>query len=202
MAKRQSSLVAFGFTKTVKHRGKVTEVNIPTMVIEDYEKLFKCSSCPKRFLEKRVLVVHMKYLHPPTTTSKCHQIVPKKTETVETVKIVLSEIVTSVDKEVRIPTIEDVEEEQARTRTGRRGNDRREKHTTIKQSNVIDDFEASATQDELAVENFFPLNGNGPAYAASDPITRHRTRSHSLSSPVFGMRWRVANKYGCSRSRN
>ena len=73
--------------------------------------------------------------------------------TVETVvKIVLSEIVTSVDKEVRIPTIEDVEEEQTRARTGTKGNDRREKHTTIQKSNVIDDFEAGVTHDELAVK--------------------------------------------------
>lgn len=57
----QLTLGAFGFTVKIKHNKKLVDVAIPKTVDEEETKRFPCKYCPKRFLEKKGLVVHEQF---------------------------------------------------------------------------------------------------------------------------------------------
>ena len=57
----QKTLGAFGFTKTVFHRGKFTQVEIPNEPKEEFK--LKCEHCSKRFKNAQGLGVHLKCMH-------------------------------------------------------------------------------------------------------------------------------------------
>lgn len=60
--KKQSTLAAFGFTKSVFHRGQETVIDIPKTVSEDEYQL-ECVHCLQIFKNKQGLYVHMKCKH-------------------------------------------------------------------------------------------------------------------------------------------
>lgn len=62
--KIQYTLAAFGFTKSVAHRGEVTAVDIP-FVVPDELKL-KCQHCAQEFRSQQGLSVHLMCKHPAT----------------------------------------------------------------------------------------------------------------------------------------
>ena len=57
MSRKQATLKAFGFTRSVSQRGKATEVDIPKFA---EEKFLPCKQCNKRFKNTPGLSVHMK----------------------------------------------------------------------------------------------------------------------------------------------
>ena len=63
MSKKQAILAAFGFTKSVSHRGQETAIEIPkTVSIEEKYKL-KCLYCMQTFKNQQGLSVHIKCKH-------------------------------------------------------------------------------------------------------------------------------------------
>ena len=60
MSKRkQRTLAAFGFTKTIRHRGNEIRVEIPDYT-EIEEKRIKCAHCEARFINQQGLSIHVK----------------------------------------------------------------------------------------------------------------------------------------------
>jgi len=60
--KKQTALGAFNFTRSVMHRGKLTQTKLLSTEVKE-SKLIACSQCPKRFKNERGLGVHMKCCH-------------------------------------------------------------------------------------------------------------------------------------------
>ena len=60
--KRQATLKAFGFTRSLGHRGNEVEIEVPRFV-DDAHKLLKCSKCEKKFVNSQGLAVHLKCIH-------------------------------------------------------------------------------------------------------------------------------------------
>ena len=60
--KIQSTLGAFGIKKFVKHRGADSEVQIPTVAVE--EKTYPCDTCKRPFKSQQGLAFHVKSMHP------------------------------------------------------------------------------------------------------------------------------------------
>ena len=60
MSRKQATIKAFCFTKSVSHRGKLTEVDIPKFA---EEKFLPSKQCNKRFKNTQGLSVHMKCAH-------------------------------------------------------------------------------------------------------------------------------------------
>ena len=117
MAKRQLTLGSFGFTKSVSHRGKVTEVNIPTTASQDFEA-------------KKGLVIHVKCTHPTAeaseSSSKKQKTDSNNPECVEAiVKHSLNTLITNVEREIQAS-------KEKHARIGRRGKDRRENTRLLK----------------------------------------------------------------------
>ena len=57
MSKRQRTLAAFGFIKSIKHRDRLIPVNIPNAVDEVTHDV-SCSNCDKRFMNTQGQGVH------------------------------------------------------------------------------------------------------------------------------------------------
>ena len=57
MSKRQRTLAAFGFTKSIKHRDWLVPFNIPNAVDEVTHNV-SCSNCDKRFMNTQGQGVH------------------------------------------------------------------------------------------------------------------------------------------------
>jgi len=66
MSKKQATLAAFGFTKSVLHRGTETIINIPKTVSAEEYKL-KCLDCMQTFKNQQGLSVHLKCKHNHST---------------------------------------------------------------------------------------------------------------------------------------
>ena len=63
MSKKQATFAAFGFTKSVLHKGQETAIEIPkTVSIEEKYKL-KCLCCMQTFKNQQRLSVHIKCKH-------------------------------------------------------------------------------------------------------------------------------------------
>lgn len=60
MSKKQKTLGFFGFTKSVKHRGNTTKVQIPD---DAHETFLVCKYCRKSFRNQQGLTVHIKCIH-------------------------------------------------------------------------------------------------------------------------------------------
>ena len=67
--KKQTTLAAFGFTKSVLHRGQETAIDIPKTVSEDEYQL-ECVHCPKTFKNQQGLSVHIKCKHGNISTEE------------------------------------------------------------------------------------------------------------------------------------
>ena len=63
MLKKQQTLAAFGFTKTVLYRESEIKVDLPTEVTLSSANL-KCLKCEKKFINQQGLSVHIKCKHP------------------------------------------------------------------------------------------------------------------------------------------
>lgn len=66
MSKKQSTLAAFGFTKTITHRGHDTTVDIPKKVPKETFKL-TCQYCMQGFKNQQGLSVHVMCKHADTS---------------------------------------------------------------------------------------------------------------------------------------
>ena len=145
MAKRQLTLAHWtGFKKQVSHNGKLVDVSVPTTVEESYTKLHVCDFCDKRFEAKKGLTSHM-YMCASKSQSSTQKTLD---ESIATNKM------NNVTHDPKNSDIEEVESVPASAssknqRSKRRGKDRRNKYTAIMKSNVIDEYENGATQDQL-----------------------------------------------------
>ena len=162
MAKRQMTMAHWaGFSKKVKHNGELVEVTVPTSVDESYTKLFICDICDRRFEAKKGLTVH-KYM----CASKSEQSSTSQSSTIGASQITKSTTAERTDlnngsENDVSPHNSDVEEVGSVTaaaaasairekeKSKRRGKDRRRKYTAIMKSNVIDEYENGATQEQL-----------------------------------------------------
>ena len=61
--KKQTALGAFNFTRSVMHRGKLTQTKVSTEVKKKKLMSIKCSLCPKLFKNKQGLGTHKKCCH-------------------------------------------------------------------------------------------------------------------------------------------
>ena len=161
MAKRQLTLAHWtGFKKEVSHNGKLIEVSVPTTVGESYTKLHVCDLCDKRFEAKKGLTSHMYMcaMKSQSSTQKTLE-VSNAIETTDSPNIVTDSPQNSDVEEVgSVPASASSE----KRRSMRRGKDRRNKYTAIMKSNVIDEYENGATQDQLEEKyNIGRLSRNG-----------------------------------------
>ena len=65
MSKRQATLGAFGFTKTVTHRGsKVSKLEINHFSMDKNVRKIPCPYCDRKFINQQELNVYLKFVHP------------------------------------------------------------------------------------------------------------------------------------------
>ena len=69
--KKQYTLAAFGFTKSITHRGEETAVDIPKVVSDEKPKL-KCQHCTQEFINQQGLSVHIMCKHAATAGDQSH----------------------------------------------------------------------------------------------------------------------------------
>ena len=66
MSEKQTALAAFGFTKSVTHRGQKTTIDLPKTVSEEIYKS-KCLHGMQGFKNQQGVSVHLKCKHPSIT---------------------------------------------------------------------------------------------------------------------------------------
>ena len=148
--KRQLTLGAFNFTKTIKHRDKEYLCDIPTSY-EETNKPFKCSHCTETFQKKQGLSVHVLCKHPQEQQqpSSSKSIVgecnigepPAKKRATENVNV-------TNRPDVEVIEIED-DGDKHKT-TARRGRDTRRQYKASFKADVIVDVEAGEHYETVA----------------------------------------------------
>ena len=68
--KEKATLTAFGFTKSVLHRGQETVIEMPKTVSNEAEYKLECLHCMQPFKTKQGLSVHIKCKHGNVTTGE------------------------------------------------------------------------------------------------------------------------------------
>ena len=69
--KKRYTLAAFGFTKSISHRGEETAVDIPKVVSYEKPKL-NCQHCIQEFINQQGLSVHLMCKHAATAGDQSH----------------------------------------------------------------------------------------------------------------------------------
>ena len=70
MSKKQATFAAFGFTKSVLHRGQETVIEMPKTVSNEAEYKLECLHSMQPFKTKQGLSVHIKCKHRNVTTGE------------------------------------------------------------------------------------------------------------------------------------
>lgn len=162
MSKKQKTLAAMGFTKTVKHRETEAKIDIP---LEDHSNEMKeqCHLCNKKFKNKQGLGVHVKCVHGvsdcPTTSSNSSDtgkkqspllaLMDKNKDKEQATFEGDNEEMRSQDSEPEAELHSADPSNDAETKSKRRGQEKRFHYSIEKKAEILHEFESGATQDHV-----------------------------------------------------
>ena len=156
---KQKTLAAFQFTKSVVHRNKNTEVEIPEE-IECKETYFQCRHCKEFFLSKQGLAVHILCKHEQKEVTKDNNNNIEETSCCSIESFVKESLLEKIlEKVFNVEVVEDPDEEPATkvAARGRHGAQKRRQYTASFKLGVIERVENSDLT-ELDLEEKYKVN--------------------------------------------
>ena len=142
--KKQRTLGAFGFTKSVSHQGEKVHIKLPDFSDPEAAKSISCAHCPEKFKNNQGYAVHLKCIHHDKEelikTLPINTFKDKKKDIRATVLSVMEKLVSNVEE-----AIIEGDTKAEKTISNRRG-----RETVLFKAKVISDFQPDVLQEQLA----------------------------------------------------
>ena len=147
--KKQRTLGAFGFTKSVSHQGEKVQLKLPDFSGPEAAKSISCAHCPQKFKNNQGYAVHLKCINHDkeelVKTLPINTFKDKKEDIRATVLSVMEKLVSNVEE-----AIIEGDTKAEKTISNRRGRGRRGKYTVLFKAKVISDVQPEVLQEQLA----------------------------------------------------